>query len=176
MSHYLITGCSGTGKSTLCDELVAHSYLAFDGDSVPGLARWIDVRTGHQANIDYSKPIERERYAWNWDGAILDALLVSHPDIFLCGSADNQLEFHSRFDKVFVLTLPADQQRLRIRGRTSHNYGKQPGMEDIIIAEQEKFVEQALQLGAVAVDANPQPKLVVKTILEQAGLGYEPAR
>lgn len=162
----MIAGRSGTGKSTLCAELVARGLPAFDGDNVAGLARWIDLRSGLPVKIDYSKPIDLEKYDWCWDEAVLKKFLASQSDLYLCGSAGNQLDFTSLFDKIFVLTLDAVTQIDRIMNRTSHNYGKRPEMHAAIIQDQAAFVAQALEHGAIPIDASPRPAAVADTIME----------
>ncbi|MBV9710451.1 MAG: hypothetical protein JO011_06010 [Ktedonobacteraceae bacterium] len=46
MAAYLITGESGTGKSSLATELQKRRYIAYDGDATPGLAYHADHATG----------------------------------------------------------------------------------------------------------------------------------
>ena len=171
MATYLITGRSGTGKSTICHRLQQLGLPAFDGDEVPGLARWIDVRSGHPIKMDYSNPvIDRKRFHWEWDKTVLMSLLNSHENIFVCGSADNQLELHGLFDRVYALALPPDEQRRRILARTSHDYGKHPEMQDQILLEQQEFITQAVAQGAIAIDATPNVEAIVLNILNKARL------
>lgn len=173
MEKYLITSCSGAGKSAICLELQKRGLAALDGDQVPDLARWIDVGSGQPIKMNYESNmnINRDRYHWNWDETVLTKLLSQHaPDkLFLCGSADNQLQFHHLFDQVFVLTLDPEVQRQRIMSRTSHDYGKHPEMQDKILAEQQTFVAEAVKLGAIAIDANPGIRTVTESILSRIG-------
>ena len=164
----LITGRSGTGKSKVCSELQRRGLPAFDGDKVPGLAAWVDAATGKHVQVDYSKPINRHTTLWKWDSGILHALLASNNDIFLCGSADNDLDFVGLFDKVFVLTLPPNVQRQRILDRTDHDYGKQPGMIAQILEEQQQFVKHALRIGVPTLSAKPKPAVIIDKILRLA--------
>jgi dephospho-CoA kinase len=164
---YLITSRSGAGKSAICQELLKRGLPAFDGDSVVGLAGWIERSSGQPIKIDYSMPvIDPAVYAWNWKAAILKDLLDSQPTIFLCGSADNSEEFFNLFDKVFVLTISPEIQRQRIISRTAHGYGKSPEMQAIVLQEQREFVDRALQLGAIPLDANPATVKVADSLLE----------
>lgn len=169
MGKYLITSCSGAGKSAICQELQKRDLMAFDGDTVPGLARWIDSETGQPFKMDYKSNtnIDRTRYHWEWDEAVLMRLLDEHARdrFFLCGSADNQLQFHQLFDLVLTLTVDPEVQRQRILRRTSHNYGKHPEMQEKILAEQQDFTTEAIKLGAIAIDANPDIVTVTNSIL-----------
>jgi len=42
----LITGISGSGKSTVCDELNKHGYKAFGIEDIKGLFKMVDKKTG----------------------------------------------------------------------------------------------------------------------------------
>jgi broad-specificity NMP kinase len=161
----LITGRSGTGKSTICRELQRQGYTSIDTDHVDGLSGWFDTKTRQLVQVDYGKPIDRLAIHWNWDKTIFNGLLATSDDLFLCGSADNQFDFHSLFDKIFVLTLPPEIQRQRIINRTEHAYGKLPAMQERILLEQQEFVQEVLARGAIAIDAVPKPSEIVQTIV-----------
>lgn len=167
MARYLITGRSGTGKSEVCRELSRRGLHSYDGDKVEGLARWLDATNGQPVEPDYTLPIDPKETIWAWDLKVLQNLLDQNPDMFLCGSADNQLQFHTLFDKVFVLDVKPELQRERILRRKEHDFGKLPEMQEQILAGQKVFLEQALGLGAVAIDANLPVNAVVDTILKQ---------
>lgn len=166
MTKFLITGRSGSGKSEICRELQARSLQTYDTDRVKGLVSWTNPKTGAPATPDYSQPIDPAINAWTWDAAALRRLLDTDEDIFVCGSADNQLELHHLFDKVFVLVLTPEEQRKRILKRAEHDYGKSPEMQERIINEQAKFVKAAIELGAISIDAMPSVVTVANTILE----------
>lgn len=166
MGKYLVTGRSGSGKSEVCRELQKRGFNAFDGDKVEGLAGWRDPATSLPVDVDYSKPIDPSQTAWSWDAETLSNLLDTESDIFLCGSADNQLTFHWLFDKVFILTLSPKTQKERIAKRTEHDYGKSPEMQERIIDEQAAFTTAARKLGALSVDAEPDVQQIVDLVLE----------
>ena len=168
MARYLITGRSGTGKSTINIELVKRGLTSFDGDAiVPKMARWIDRQSGLPVKVDYTQTIDPQYFSWNWDKAIFNELLNDNSELFLCGSADNQHLFYARFDKVFALALEPVLQHQRITSRTAHNYGKQPGMLELIVKEQKRFMQQAVEYGATVIDASQPPEMIVNQILEQ---------
>lgn len=167
MGTYLITGRSGSGKSTIWKELTSRGYTAFDGDKVPGLAGWTDLATGKRIAEDYPGDDHIGKFHWDWDKPVLTSLLSQPGDIFLCGNADNATKFYKLFDKVFILTLDEAEQRRRIMARPEHDYGKHPEVQNEVIRAQHLLVQEALSLGAVAVDAAPEVGIIVDAILEQ---------
>lgn len=167
MAAYLISGRSGTGKSTVCKELIRRGYTAYDGDDVPGMAGWISIATGKKVDSPYPGHDHVGKFNWNWDSGILEKLLLQPNDVFLCGSANNSLDFMPLFDKVFILDLDSDEQRNRINNRTEHDYGKEITVQDSIIAYQKEFVQTARGRGAIIVDAMPRVGLIVDDILSR---------
>ena len=166
MAHYLIIGRSGTGKTTLWREFLKQGYTAFDGDKVPGLARWIDLSTGQPINKDYPGDDHIGKFEWQWNPAVLTQLLKDHKDLFLCGNADNVRDFYALFDRVFILDLDETAHRQRIMQRQEHDYGKDPAVQNEVIREQQKLVDEVVSRGAIAIDAHMSPPEIVKTILE----------
>lgn len=110
MTRILLTGMSGTGKSSVIAELRARGYAAVDCDE-PG---WSE----HDPDGD-----------WVWrEDRIRD--LLAHDDddspLFVSGCATNQARFYPRFDHVVLLSAPADVLVHRLRTRTNNPYGKHP--------------------------------------------------
>src|SRR6185437_15869083 len=117
-------------------------------------------------NIDWSHFVDYETVAFNWQPVILRRLLTVNQNFFLCGSASNQLEFHDFFDKVFVLTLTPETHRNRLQHRDSE-YGKDPAMQAYLLEDQQRFVRQALTVGAIAINAEGTIEQTTDAILEQ---------
>ncbi|HEY3952610.1 MAG TPA: AAA family ATPase [Streptosporangiaceae bacterium] len=117
MKRILLTGMSGTGKSTVIRALAARGYKAIDTDD------------------GWCEPLPDGRQQWRAD-AIAELLATEDaPVLFVAGCEDNQVQFHPRFDHVVLLSAPAGVLAGRLAARTGNPYGKAPGELDRIMAD-----------------------------------------
>lgn len=80
MAAYLITGASGTGKTSVAKELRRRGYLAYDGDAT--LAYHADPET-HQPMTETLDSYAQT--AWLWNQTRLRELLDTESDVILTG-------------------------------------------------------------------------------------------
>src|SRR5437016_712605 len=136
MSRVLVTGISGTGKSSALAELGRRGYRVVDtGD--PG---WREYR-------EYVEPSdELHRGEWLWVEDRMTELLDSDDgrSLFVEGLVANQSKFYDRFDAVVLLSAAADVVLERIADRTTNNYGKTP-LERAMILDDLAKVEPLLR-------------------------------
>jgi len=161
MGKYLITGRGGSGKSTIGNVLYAKGYNVFDSDESPGFVRSED-KLGNPITVDWSTHVDYSQVAFNWQDMAVHNFFAENDNFFLCGSASNQLKYHHLFDKVFVLSLTHDKHEQNLKRRSS-DYGKDTKMRAYLLEEQPAFVEAAVKLGAVVLDAN----LIVEQTVDQ---------
>ena len=109
MKRVLLTGMSGTGKSSVIEVLAARGYKAVDTD------------------YGWCEPLPDGRQRWRED-AIEQLLAVEDADVlFVAGCEENQVPFHPRFDVIILLSAPAEILAGRLASRTGNPYGKTTG-------------------------------------------------
>src|SRR5436305_12022738 len=118
MAKVLVTGLSGTGKSSALAELGRRGYRVVDTDELG----WREYRR-HLVQID-----ELHIGEWLWVEEKMNELLDSAEGqtLFVGGGARNQSRFYERFDAVILLSAPADVMLERVARRTTNDYGKAP--------------------------------------------------
>ncbi len=127
MTRILLTGISGTGKSSALGELGRRGYRVVDTDD-PG---WREYRR-------YPEPIdELHRGEWLWVEERVNALLDFDDGraLFVGGGVRNQSKFYDRFDAVVLLSAPADVMLGRVARRTTNAYGKNAMEREEILAD-----------------------------------------
>jgi shikimate kinase len=109
MKRILLTGMSGTGKSSVIAALRARGYPAVDMDE-PG---WSEYTPDGD---------------WIWREDRVRELLEQEQEevLFLSGCATNQGQFYPHFDAIVLLSAPAAVLIERLTTRTNNPYGKRP--------------------------------------------------
>jgi gluconate kinase len=157
--NFLIDGASGTGKTTVANELQRRGYHAVHGDRE--LAYRGDPETG--------EPTEGGGFwYWVWDVAKVEALVADHSEAvtFFCGGSRNSHKFIDLLDDVFVLELDdLDVVMRRIAQRVAvdpTDCGATQAERDIIVQQHE--TNAGVPDGRV-VDASMPIERVVDEIL-----------
>jgi broad-specificity NMP kinase len=161
MAAVLITGMSGTGKSTVLAELEHRGYPVVDTD----VGGWI-------AAVD--RPDGTAEPMWREDR--ISALLDRHSDgvLFVAGCVANQGRFYARFGAVVLLSAPERILLERLETRTTNDFGKSARDRDRILADL-AAVEPILRRGATAEIDTRRPIPEVADELERLA-GVTPRR
>ena len=165
MRRILLTGLSGTGKSTVIGALAAHGYKAVDADCEE-FSQWVQVNDDSSAS---ASPVEAGR-DWVWrEDRIQDLLSTEDTDVlFLSGCAENMPKFFPQFDSIVLLSAPADVIVERLRTRTGNQYGKHPD-EIARVLDLIESVEPLLRRAAGhEIDTSVSLEKVVMTVLRLA--------
>ena len=109
MKRVLLTGMSGTGKSSVIRALSARGFKAVDTDD------------------GWCEPLPDGRQQWRED-AIGQLLDTEDADVlFVAGCEENQVRFHPRFDLIILLSAPVEVLAERLATRTTNVFGRAPG-------------------------------------------------
>ena len=117
MTRVLITGMSGTGKSSVIRELAARGYRAYDLDT-PEWSEWVDAAPGDALTPGKGKD-------WVWREDRLRVLLATPRDrtLFLSGTSETIDRFRPQIDLVILLSAPVGTLLERLAAR-SDGYGR----------------------------------------------------
>lgn len=152
MRRILVTGMSGTGKSTVLAELAKQGFQVIETDDAPW-SEWSEADGG---------------YVWRED---LVAGLLSRNEgatLYVSGTVSNQGRFYPRFDAVVLLSAPIDVLLGRVHIRTTNDYGK-AAEERALIRRHVAEVEPLLRATCThEIDAT-QP--VADVVAELAAIG-----
>ncbi len=167
--NVLITGVSGSGKTTIAAELTERGYKACNMDQAEGLSAWVDIATGEVATDNRETvPGWLEKYDWRWGEQKLHQLLSQNSDTFFCGSSGNQAQFYPLFDKVFLLEMNDELIQDRIFNyERDHTYGRRPGELETILGYYKSFQDTAKAAGAEVINPDQPLAKVVDDILKQ---------
>ena len=118
MKRILITGMSGTGKSSVIAELAARGYKAVDADS-PEYSEWVEV-SGDTSALG-SPEWGTKDWVWRED-RVQELLSTEDADLlFVSGCAANMGKFLPQFDHVVLLSAPAEVIVERLATRTTNS-------------------------------------------------------
>src|SRR6266545_3805166 len=151
VKRVLLTGMSGTGKSTVIAMLAARGYKAIDTD-YGDWHEWVDV----DGEPDWVWREDRMRELLSTEDA--DVLFVS-------GTASNQGKFYPQFDDVVLLSAPTAVILERLVSRTNNPYGKHPDELARILGHIETVEPLLRRSATIEIDTSVPLGEVVETIL-----------
>jgi dephospho-CoA kinase len=151
MTKVLITGMSGTGKSTVLEILGARGHRTVDTDT----DRW-----SHWVTLPDGSP------DWIWrEQAIADLLAGHHGgNLFVAGCKSNQGKFYPQFDRIVLLSAPADVLLARIAARTNNPYGERPEERAAILRYLAVVEPQLRATATIEIDTSAPTDQVVEQV------------
>lgn len=166
MKRVLLTGMSGTGKSTVVRELIARGYKAIDTD-YGGWSHWVNARTGLPAPPPDAGEYGWEELDWVWREERMARLLSTEDAdfLFVAGTSINQRKFHVHFDHIILLSAPAGVILERLATRTNNPYGTTPRSRARVLEHLEMVEPRLRKIATHEIDTSRPLDEVVEHIL-----------
>ncbi len=151
MAKILVTGMSGTGKSSALRVLAERGHRVVDTDTGQW-SRWV---TSPDGSPD-----------WIWRADAVGALLAGHRGgrLFVAGCKTNQGQFYAQFDHVALLSAPADVILARVAARAGNPYGKEPAQRAEILRYLREVEPRLRATATTEIDATAPLAEVVRRL------------
>jgi hypothetical protein len=159
LRNYLIEGVSGTGKTSVCNELRQRGFHAINGDRE--LAYQGDPETGRPTD-----GLVHEHHIWHVDK--VKALIANQdvPVTFFCGGSRNFSKFIDLFDGVFVLEVDLDTLLRRLEKRPEDEWGGKQSERDLVVRLHQ--TKEDTPKNGIIIDATAPLARVVDEILRRS--------
>ena len=156
--NYLIEGVSGTGKTSVCDELQRRGYDAINGDN----------ELAYQGDPDTGKPTADFGHSHHiWHLGKVRTLIANQDEAvtFFCGGSRNLSRFVDLFDGVIVLEIDLDTLNRRLHERTEDEWGGRQTERELILRLHR--TKEDIPENGIVIDATAPLARVVDEILRQ---------
>jgi uridine kinase len=161
----LVTGVTGSGKTTTYEALRELGYIAHDIESVEGLYNLMDEKTGAivKGNRDQIEP----GLDWNVNKSKLRKYIDAQPNdlVFYCGGMSNTDEIWDIFDKVIILIVDDTTTADRLSTRRANEFGYIPNDREWVLSWKHDLQNRWLKKGGIAVSAAPSPTVVATQVV-----------
>lgn len=161
-----ITGIAGAGKSTVANVLRERGHNVIDVDQVPGLCAWVHSETG--VSIVNETPdndfIDTHEFTCNMSE--LQAMMAPmHGPIFVFGCVGDNSDFIPLFDHVLLFQCEPEVLVERLRTRDTNPFGKDPAVQERVLAWRKIFDVLMLEAGAQPINSQAPVEELVETVL-----------
>jgi adenylate kinase family enzyme len=155
--NYLIEGVSGTGKTSVAEELQRRGYHVIHGDRA--FAYHGDPETGeplewpHKASMTDTAAWGHAHWIWPVDKVKSLAADQRNAISFFCGGSRNFHHFIDVFDEVFILDVDRETLKQRLASRSEDTFGGRPAEQQLILrlhATKQDIPERGITLDASA--------------------------
>ena len=155
----LVTGMSGTGKSTALNRLAKRGYRVVDTD----YGGWVE-----DIPLPGGTGVEPQ-----WREDRIDALLTEHElsgePLFIAGTVFNQVRFYPRFAEVVLFSAPVEVMLDRIANRDTNPFGKAVEERDRVVADTTEIEPLLRSSATVEIDTRKPLAEVVHQLAALAG-------
>ena len=145
----LLTGMSGTGKSTLVAELRRRGVTAYADDD------------------GFSEP--RGAGRWGWRRAAVADLLAGHTEGLLCFAGCSEEQADLPFDYRVLLTAPEAVLIERLRARTNNPYGRTDAELAQILGDRAEIEPLLRRTSDLILESTASPAQLADAVLSSVG-------
>lgn len=168
----LITGISGTGKTTALAEFQKRGFVVIDLDAT-GMCLWKNKDTGEVTEYGL---VGRDsewlsKHGWYCDIETLRKLLScirEDKDVFVGATTENIEEVAGEFDKVFVLNADEAVIRSRLNNRENNHFAKKEEEQDFVLEEGVYLMKKLKNF--IEIDANKSPQEIADDIVNRINM------
>lgn len=160
MRRVLVTGMSGTGKSSALSELRRQGFEVLDTDD-PGWTEWSEEAGG---------------YVWREERMTELLRREGERALFVSGTVSNQGRFYPCFDAIVLLSAPAEVLLERIETRTTNPYGKSSEQRELVLRHLVEVEPLLRRTCTNELDATQPLAVVVAQLATLAREDPDPAR
>jgi len=165
---YIVTGISGSGKTTVGRALIKHGEIAFDSKITPGIYRFMDDNGNEPPEIEWGDTNWLKAHKWSLNKEMLDSLLHNHADskrVFLCGRA-NLFHYMNLASKTFLLKIGPDTLLSRLNdGARDNLFASDKATQQRLLAELDTIQNKIESKGTTVIDAEQSVDQIIKDIL-----------
>lgn len=167
----LITGMSGVGKSTLCNQFKQLGYNSFDLDDIPGLCKLYHLNGSEVTSEENRVELNMLETDYLCDTATLRTHINNQVgQTFYFGYIDNFAEVARYFDKIILLTITPHENKRRMTIRTTTDFAKEEKTQNELMAFKAEWEHLVLAHNAIVVDASPDTATLALKILKELNI------
>jgi shikimate kinase len=170
---FYVTGTSGSGKSTVLEELKKHGFETHGVDE-EGFADWVDRETGMIAPFSHEDLglnihdwYQKHRWVLSQEriGELKKQSDATGTCIFLGGIAEDENKVEHFFDRVIYLAVDEDTLKQRINNRKDNHFGKTAEEMAVILKWLKENDSKYRSSDALVIDATKPLDEVISNVL-----------